>query len=80
MSREEILAEIERMTRDEKLEVIEVTTRLLREDSKQPRKSRFSPEFERQIEKAARMMREEYAPGGELAAFSALDGEDFHDA
>ncbi len=72
MSREEVLAQIEKMTPDEKLEVIEVATRLLREDSKQLRKSRFSPEFERQIEEAARMMRDEYAPGGELTALSAL--------
>ncbi|MBM3333713.1 hypothetical protein FJY63_03540 [Candidatus Sumerlaeota bacterium] len=71
MTRKKILSEIERMTGDEKLEVIEVTTRLLREDFKPPHKSRFSPEFERQIEKAALIMRDEYTAGGELTALSA---------
>ena len=36
-------------------------------------------EVERQMERAAELLKEDYRPGGALTEFTALDGEDFNE-
>jgi len=48
---------------------------LLRERSQKPKTARESRR--QKLQRAAEIMREEYATDSELTAFTALDGEDF---
>jgi hypothetical protein len=80
MTHKELLTELERMSNEERLQVIEVAARLLRHEVDKPSPQVGRGELEKQLREAADLMRDEYAAGGELTAFTALDAEDFHDA
>jgi hypothetical protein len=79
MTREEILAELEKMTNEERLEVIEAATRLLPNEMKRSPAGESRAKMDQQLLGAAQMMRGEYAAGGELTATTALDNEDLKD-
>jgi len=80
MSEKEILAELEKMSNEERLRVIETATRLLYDDLQRSSAPRSRKQIREQMRAAAEMMREEYAAGGDLTALTALDSEDFYDA
>jgi len=77
MTYTDILSGLRKLTSGERLMVIEVATRLIREDlqaAEQTKKERSK----RQLAEAAEALLPDYALGRELTVFTALDGEDFH--
>jgi len=80
MSEKELRAELEKMSNEQRLRVIETATRLVRSDLGRLPARRRRTNMDEQMRAAAKMMRDEYAAGGDLTALTALDSEDFHDA
>jgi hypothetical protein len=77
MTKAEILAALKRMTTEERLEVIETASRLIREElAEQPK---LNVERELSLAEAAEVMRPHYEQGSELAMFTDLDTEDFYE-
>jgi len=74
------MAELEKMTNEERLEVIEQAIHLMRAGAKRSPAPGSKDEMERRLREAAERMRDEYLTDPELTAFSVLDSEDFHDA
>lgn len=76
MLQTEILEELKRLAPAERLAIVEAALHSIREDLRgQP-----APQKERKrlLESAAKALLPDYATGGELTIFTALDGEDFH--
>ncbi len=71
MSQTEVLQALQKMTRSEKLEVIEVASRLLREDLI------VSPQLD--LAAAAAIMAPFYAAGSELAQWTEADPESLYE-
>jgi hypothetical protein len=71
MSQTEVLQALQKMTQAEKLEVIEVASRLLREDLTVPPK--------RDLAAAAALMASFYAAGSELAQWTDNDPENLYE-
>jgi len=80
MSRDEIIVELEKMTDKERCEIVEAAVRLMRDRAKQPQTLHGVLDDDEEWEECARIMQPEYAAGGELTEFTALDAEDFRDA
>lgn len=71
----ELSEQLKQLSNTERLEVIELATRLIREDlSPDSRGSEHS-----QWEEAALAVRDLYEPGGELTEWTDLDAEEFAD-
>ena len=70
MNKTEVLQALKYLTSEEKLEVIEVASRLLRQSITPPKK--FS------LVAAAEMMQPFYETGSELSQWTDEDPEDFH--
>ena len=79
MTQTEILEEIKKLTAAERLTIIEAALRLIREDLQQVAQPLTRIERKRQLAAAAEALLPDYSAGGELTAFTALDGEDFHE-
>ncbi len=77
MTSTEILRVLRQLTNDERLMVIEVAIHLIREDSPVANQAK-KKKNKVQLAGAAEALLPDYAPGGELTAFTALDGEDFY--
>lgn len=77
MAHTEILEELQEFTVPELLTVIEAALRLIREDPQRMEQPPTSMESERQLAVAAEALLPDYTEGGELTAFTVLDGEDF---
>ena len=78
MTQVEVLEELKRFTIPERITIIEATLRLIREDLQQVRQSLARSERRRQLAAAAEALLPDYAAGGELTVFTALDSEDFY--
>jgi len=78
MTQVEVLEELRRFTIPERIAVIEATLRLIREDFQQMRQPLARSERRRQLAAAAEALLPDYAAGGELTVFTALDSEDFY--
>ena len=77
MTQKEILKELKRFSTRERLEIIETTLHLIRQElrlEKPGKRSRKS----RSLSLAAKALLPDYLASGELTAFTVLDGEDFH--
>jgi hypothetical protein len=73
----EILEELKQLTPAERLRVIEEALQFAREELQQMGLPiRYTPKQQR-LSVAAEALRQDYAAGGELTAFTALDGETF---
>ncbi|MBM4274100.1 MAG: hypothetical protein FJ134_06530 [Deltaproteobacteria bacterium] len=78
MKRVDFLKELQKLTPAERLAVIEAAVKQLRADLE------CTPEPEplalrkKKMAAAAQALQADYAAGGELTAFTALDAEDFH--
>jgi len=79
MTQTEILEELKKLTAAERLTIIEAALRLIREDLQQVAQPLTRIERKRQLAAAAEALLPDYSAGGELTAFTALDGEDFHE-
>lgn len=74
----EMVEELKNLPTTERLMVVEAALRLIREDLQQVEQSSVRIEKGQQLAQAARALLPDYAPGGELTAFTALDSEDFY--
>ncbi len=74
----EILEELKKSTIPERLTIIEAALRLIREDLQQVGLPLTRAERRRQLAEAAEALLQDYAAGGELTVFTALDSEDFY--
>ena len=70
MSKAEVLEALQKLTSEEKLEVIETASRLLRQTMNRPKLS---------LVQAAEQMKSFYEPGSQLAQWTDEDPEDFQD-
>jgi len=73
----EILEELKKFPIPERLTIVEAALRLIREDLQQVGQPLARIERKRQLAEAAEALLPDYAAGGELTAFTALDSEDF---
>ena len=78
MTQVEILERLKKFTISERLTIVEAALRLIREDLQQVRQPLGGAERRRQLAAAAEALLPDYAAGGELTIFMALDGEDFY--
>jgi hypothetical protein len=78
MTPAEILEELRRLPASERLSVLEAALHLTREEMRQENKAALWTEDQQQLALAAQALLPDYTAGGELTAFTALDGEDFH--
>ena len=78
MTQVEVLEELKRFTIPERITIIEATLRLIREDLQQVGQPLARSERRRQLAAAAEALLPDYAAGGELTIFTALDSEDFY--
>ena len=76
--RYEILPELKKLTVTAQLTIIETAPGLIREDLQQAEQPIAWIEKTRQLTKAAEALLPDYTVGGDLTAFTALDGEDFY--
>jgi len=78
MTQVDILEELKKFTISERLTIVEAALRLIREDLQQVGQPLTLTERRRQLAAAAEELLPDYAAGGELTIFTALDGEDFY--
>ena len=78
MSQTEILEALKKLTTAERLATVEAALRLIREDLQQAEQTLARTERQRQLSAAAEALLPDYAAGGELTIFTALDAEDVH--
>lgn len=71
MSTTELFDQLKQMSDQQRLELIEAATRLVRENLC----ARGSDNPEQRMRDAATRLRDLYEPGGELSVWTALDGE-----
>jgi len=74
----EILEELKKSTIPERLTIIEAALRLIREDLQHVGQPLTRTERRHQLAEAAEALLQDYAAGGELTVFTALDSEDFY--
>ena len=77
MTQMEILEELRKLPTAERLEIIEAALHFVREDLQQIEQPLVYAQRKQQLSLAAEALRPDYVAGGELTAFTALDGEDF---
>jgi hypothetical protein len=80
MTQAQILEEIGRLPIPDRLTIIEDVLRLIRQDLHHTMQVQKQADLRRQLATAAQALLADYTAGGELTAFTALDGEDFHEA
>jgi hypothetical protein len=78
MTQIEVLEELKRFTIPERLTIIEATLRLIGEDLQEVEQPPSQAERRHQLAAAAEALLPDYAAGGELTIFTALDSEDFY--
>ena len=77
MTQVEILEELKRFTIPERLTIVEIALRLIREDLQQVGQPLTQAERRRQLAAAAEALLPDYAAGAELTTFTALTGKTF---
>jgi hypothetical protein len=77
MTHVDVLAELKKLSTTERLGVAEEAVRLVRQELEGAQSLKTHGERAQQLAAAAAALRDDYAAGGELTAFTALDGEDF---
>jgi len=76
MTKVKLLGELKKLTLTERLAIIEAALHLVREDFQRMERPLAQPGKKRQLAAAANALLSDYASGGELTAFTALDSED----
>jgi hypothetical protein len=74
MSTADLVEQLKQLSNSERLEVIEVATRLVRENLT-PGAPVVRSEQEKRLREAAARVKKLYEPGGELTEWTALDAE-----
>jgi hypothetical protein len=78
MKRIDLLKEFKKLTPSERLAVIEAALQQLRADLEGAPEPKPLAVRKKEMAAAAKALQKDYAAGGELTAFTALDAEDFH--
>ena len=78
MTQVEIMEELKKFTIPERLTILEAALRLIWEDLQQVGQPLTRTGRKRQLAAAAEALLADYAAGGELTIFTALDSEDFY--
>lgn len=78
MKRIDLLKELQKLTPPERLAVIEAAVQQLRADLEGTPETKSLAVRKQEMAAAAQALQADYAAGGELTAFTALDAEDFH--
>ncbi len=78
MSHSEVLEQIKKLPLKERLEVIDATIHLLRDELTQRVRPLTPEDRKRLLAQAADVLLHDYETDSELTSFNALDGEDFH--
>lgn len=78
MTQIEILAALKHMTTEERLEIIETASRLMREEIVE--KNRIKEERNKRLEAAVEAAIPDYMPGGRLHDLWSSDSEDYYDS
>lgn len=78
MKRIDLLKELQKLTPPERLAVIEAALQQLRADLEGRPEPKSLAVRRQEMAAAAQALQADYAAGGELTAFTALDSEDFH--
>ena len=73
----DVLAELKKLSTTERLKVAEEALHLVRQELERAQSVDTHSLHTQRLAAAAAALRGDYAPGGELTAFTALDGEDF---
>lgn len=79
MTQAEIIQELETLSLSERLAIMEAVWQLIRRDLGQAAQGTTQADLDLRLAAAAAALREDYAPGGELTVFTALDAEDFYE-
>lgn len=74
----DLLKELQKLTPPERLAVIEAALQQLRADLEGIPEPKSLAVKKQEMAAAAQALQADYAAGGELTAFTALDAEDFH--
>jgi hypothetical protein len=77
MTQVDVLAELKKLSTTERLRVAEEALQLVRQELELVQSVEARSGQRQQLAAAAAALRDDYAAGGELMAFTALDGEDF---
>lgn len=77
MTRTEILDELQKLPMAERLAVAEAALRLIREELRKAEAPLERAKKTEQLAAAAQALLSDYSGGGELTAFTSLDGEEF---
>jgi hypothetical protein len=77
MTEQKILDELQKLTNNERLVIIEATLDMIRKDLKKVEKT-SKEERKQSLVKAANILLADYTSDDELTAFKSLDCEDFH--
>jgi hypothetical protein len=77
MTQTEILEELKKLSTEERLAVIEAALRLIRENLQQVEQPVLRAERQRRLAAAAEALLPDYAAGGEVTIFTALDSEEY---
>ena len=76
MTQVDVLAELKKLSTTERLRVAEEALQLVRQELELVQSVEARSGQRQQLVDAAAALRDDYAAGGELTAFTALDGED----
>lgn len=79
MTTQEIIEGLKQLPLFERLSVIEIATRMVREEIKKMSVMQTDIDKRRQLAEAAEALVVDYTTDSELRAFTALDSEDFYD-
>lgn len=77
MTKAEVLEALKQMSTEERLEIIETASKLIREELAEQPKLKVKRELS--LAEAVEVMRPYYEQGSELATFTDLDTEDFYE-
>jgi hypothetical protein len=77
MTQVDVLAELKKLSTTERLRVAEEALQLVRQELERVQSVDTDLLRRQQLAAAAAVLRDDYVAGGELTAFTALDGEDF---
>jgi hypothetical protein len=78
MTQREIIEQLKKLAPAQRLAIVEATLRSIREELVPAQEPVAKSERGRKLAAAAKALLPDYAQGGDLTSFTALDSEDFH--
>lgn len=78
MTQRELIEQLKKLAPAQRLAIVEATLRSVREELASTQEPAAESERDRKLADAAKALLSDYAQGGDLTSFTALDSEDFH--